>query len=255
MSLQLSEASLIALLLAAVRAAAWLVITPPFNTRSVPGPVKALLSVAIALPIAPGLTAQVPRLAGGELVLAAAEQVVVGAALGFITSLFFAAIQAAGSIIDLFGGFSLAFAFDPFAMTGTSVFGRFYNIVATALLFATDAHAMILRGFTQSYRSLPLTGTLSLDTLSALLTGGLGQMFLAALQIAGPLVAVLFCTDVALGLLTRVAPALNVFALGFPIKILLTLGVAGAALTLLPRAFDGLMDRAVEAVLQLTGVG
>jgi flagellar biosynthetic protein FliR len=68
-------------------------------------------------------------------------------------------------------------------------------------------------------------------------------------------VAVLFCTDVALGLLTRVAPALNVFALGFPIKILLTLGVAGAALTLLPRAFDGLMDRAVEAVLQLTGVG
>src|SRR3712207_6123645 len=124
----------------------------------------------------------------------------------------------------------MAFAFHPLAMTGNSVLGRFYNVMATTLLFATDAYAMILRGFTLSYRSLPLDGTLSLATLSNLLTRGVGEMFLAALQIAGPLVAVLFCTDVALGLLTRVAPALNVFALGFPVKILLTLGVAGAAM-------------------------
>ena len=140
------------------------------------------------------------------MLIATAEQVVVGAALGFLTALFFAAVQAAGSIIDLFGGFSVAFAFDPFAMTGTSVFGRFYNIMATALLFATDGYGMILRGFTNSYQALPLDGMFSWETLANLLTDGIGQMFVAALQIAGPLVAVLFCTDVALGLLTRVAP-------------------------------------------------
>ena len=253
MSLELSQASLIALLLAAVRAAAWLVVTPPFNTRSIPGILKALLSVAIALPVAPGLPGQVPPATGGALLVATAEQVVVGTALGFITALFFAAVQSAGALIDLFGGFSMAFAFDPLAMTGTSVLGRFYNVVATTLLFVTDAHAMILRGFTTSYRSLPLDGTLKLETLSRLLTDGMGQMFLAALQIAGPLVAVLFCTDVALGLLTRVAPALNVFSLSFPIKIFLTLGVAGVSLVLLPKAFDTLIGRSVEAVLKVIG--
>jgi flagellar biosynthetic protein FliR len=251
MSLQLSEASLVALLLTAVRAAAWLMVVPPFNSRSVPGPVKALLSVAIAVPIAPRLTGQVPDTTAGAMALATAEQVVVGASLGFVTALFFAAVQAAGSLIDIFGGFTMANAYDPFAMASNSVFGRFYNIVATTLLFTTDAHALILRGFTNSYKSLPLDGTLALGTLSKLVTSGIGEMFVAALQIAGPLVAVLFCTDVALGLLTRVAPALNVFSIAFPLKILLTLGVAGAAITLLPHAFDALVDRAVEAMLNL----
>ena len=127
------------------------------------------------------------------------------------------------------------------------------TLVATALLFATDGYAMIVRGFTTSYRALPLSGVFSFETLARLLTDGIGQMFLAAVQIAGPLVAVLFCTDVALGLLTRVAPGLNVFSLAFPVKILLTIGVAGTAIVLLPQAFNGLIDRAVHAMLTLVG--
>jgi flagellar biosynthetic protein FliR len=254
MNLELADGTMIALLLASIRAAAWLVAVPPFNTRMVPNTVKGMLSVVIALPIAPGLAGQAPPTSeGGAFAVAAAEQVVVGASLGFLTALFFAAVQSAGNIIDLFGGFSVAFAFDPFSQSGTSVFGRFYNILATALLFATDAYAMIIRGFTNSYRALPLSGVFSFETLSRLLTEGIGQMFLAALQIAGPLVAVLFCTDVALGLLTRVAPGLNVFSLAFPVKIMLTLGVAGTAIVLLPQAFNGLIERAVRAMITLVG--
>jgi flagellar biosynthesis protein FliR len=255
MQLELSQASLVALMLASVRAAAWLMVVPPFNSRSVPGPVKGLLSVAIALPVAPGLTGQVPTGTGGDLILALVEQIVIGAALGFLTALFFAAVQAAGSLIDLFGGFTMANAYDPFAMSSNAVFARFYNVIASTLLFTTDAHVLILRGFTNSYRSLPLDGALSLSTLSRLLTGGIGEMFVAAIQIAGPLIAVLFCADVALGLLTRVAPALNVFSIAFPLKIMLTLAVAGAALALLPHAFDVLVDRAVDAVLTVLGAG
>jgi flagellar biosynthetic protein FliR len=133
------------------------------------------------------------------------------------------------------------------------VFGRFYNILATALLFATDGFAMVVRGFATSYRTLPIGGVFSWEGLARLLTTGVDEMFLAAVQIAGPLVAVLFCTDVALGLLTRVAPGLNVFSLAFPVKIALTLAIAGTALVLLPQAFNGLMDRAVRAVLDLIG--
>jgi flagellar biosynthetic protein FliR len=138
-------------------------------------------------------------------------------------------------------------------MTGNSVFGRFYNVTATALLFATGGHQLVLRGFTTSYHTLPLDGTLSLNTLQHLLTSGLGQMFVSALQIAGPLIAVLFCTDIGLGLLSRVAPAFNAFALSFPVKILLTLSAAGVGLTLLPRQLEGIVDRAVHAVLQAAG--
>jgi flagellar biosynthetic protein FliR len=78
-------------------------------------------------------------------------------------------------------------------------------------------------------------------------------MFLSALQIAGPLVAVLFCADVALGLLNRVAPALNAFSLGFPAKILLTMMLAGSAIVLLPHTVRAIVTHAVTAVLTAAG--
>lgn len=251
--LELSTPTLLAILLGTVRASAWLVSCPPFNSRLLPAPVKALLALALALPMAPMLVAQAPQPVFTALVVSAAEQVAVGAALGFVTALFFAAIQAAGDLIDVFGGFSLAFGFDPLSATSTSVFGRFYNLVAVTLLFASNGHLMVLRGFLQSYEALPLNETLSLGQLSRLLHEGLGEMFMAALQISGPLVAVLFLTDVAFGLLTRVAPALNAFVLSFPAKIFITLALAGTALMVLPRALDNLIESAVRAVIGLTG--
>jgi flagellar biosynthetic protein FliR len=133
------------------------------------------------------------------------------------------------------------------------VFGRFYNLVAVTILFASEGHQLILRGFLQSFRTLPLNATFSMGTLSELLLRGVGEMFLSAIQIAGPLIAVLFLTDVAFGLLNRVAPALNAFQLGFPAKILLVLLLSGLAITMLPRVIDTIVDKAVSAVLQLTG--
>ena len=252
MNFDVPTAELLAILLGAMRASAWLVVCPPFNSRLIPGPVKALLSVALALPMAPYLKNDVPSLQTSALIVSSAEQVVVGVALGFLTALFFAALQAAGDLIDLFGGFTLAFAFDPLSQSQSSVFGRFYNLMAITLLFASDGHQLVLRGFLQSYKTLPLNETLSLETLSRLVTDGLGELFLAAVQIAGPLIAVLFLTDVAFGLLNRVAPALNAFQLGFPAKIFLVLTLAGTAIAVLPNALDGLITRAVSAVVYLS---
>jgi flagellar biosynthesis protein FliR len=244
---------LIAIMLGAVRAGAWLMICPPFNSRMIPRQVKVLLSVAIALPMAPFLRGSVPSLETADIIASAALQVFVGASLGFITALLFAAIQAAGDLIDVFGGFTLAMAFDPLSLSQSSIFGRFYNLTAVTLLFASDGHQLILRGFMQSYETLPLDATFSLETFSKVLIAGIDEMFLAALQIAGPLIAVLFLTDVAFGLLNRVAPALNAFQLGFPAKIMLVLMLSGTAIAVLPQALDSLVDQAVSAVVQLTG--
>jgi flagellar biosynthetic protein FliR len=255
-NLQLPTAELTALLLASMRAAAWLVISPPFSAGALPSQIKALLSIGIALPVVPSLVAGVPALNTAGMMVCVAEQVVLGTALGFLTSMLFAAVKAAGDLIDLFGGFSIAFAFDPLGASGNGgggVFGRFYNVLATTLLFATDGHQLVLRGFTTSYKVLPLDGSLSLHNLQHLVTTGMTEMFTAAIQIAGPLIAVLLCTDIGLGLLSRVAPALNAFSLGFPLKILLTLGGAGLALTLLPQALRTIVEHAVRLVLQALG--
>jgi flagellar biosynthetic protein FliR len=255
-NLSVPTASLTALLLASVRAAAWLTISPPFNGRVVPAQIKAVLSVAVALPVVPSVAGHVPQLGTAAFVVSLVEQIVFGSALGFLTALLFAALAAAGNLIDLFGGFSVAFAFDPMGASGNAgagVFSRFYNLLAITLLFASDGHQLVLRGFTTSYTALPLDGMLSLSSLQHLLTTGLAQMFLSAVEIAGPLIAVLFCTDIGLGLLSRVAPALNAFSLGFPAKILLTLAGAGLAFTMLPTAVGHTVDAAVRAVLQALG--
>jgi flagellar biosynthesis protein FliR len=256
LNLEIATNTLLATLLGAARAGAWLTLTPPFSARGVPTPVKALLSIAIVVPLTPQLAAQVPVSPSTPVLIALlAEQVVIGAALGFLTAVLFAAIQSAGNLIDLTGGFSLAFAVDPFGFQGNAVFGRFYNIVATALLFGTDAHQLVLRGFTQSYKAIPLDGALSWAAFTRMLTSGVGEMFVSALQIAGPLIAVLFCTDIALGLLSRAAPALNAFNLGFPAKILMTLLILGSAMMLLPSAIGSLTDKAVHAVLSVLAGG
>lgn len=253
MNANLPIAELVAVMLGAVRAGAWLVICPPFSSRLIPAQVKALLSVGIALPMAPYLRASLPSIETADLIACAALQVFVGASLGFITALLFAAIQAAGDMIDLFGGFTLSMAFDPLSQSQSSVFGRFYNLMAITLLFATEGHQLVLRGFMQSYEALPLNAMFSLESFGKLLVEGIGEMFLAAVQIAGPLIAVLFLTDVAFGLLNRVAPALNAFQLGFPAKIFLVLTLSGTAIATLPAALDALVDNAVSAVVRLTG--
>jgi flagellar biosynthesis protein FliR len=252
-NLQLITPELIALMLGAARAGAWMMISPPFNSRLIPAQVKALLSVGIALPMLPYLRTSVPPTETGDIIAAVLLQVFVGASLGFITALFFAAIQAAGDLLDVFGGFTLAMAFDPLSQNQSSIFGRFYNLMAVTLLFASNGHQLVLRGFMQSYEALPLNANFSMETFNRLLVDGVGEMFLAALQIAGPLIAVLFLTDVAFGLLNRVAPALNAFQLGFPAKIFLVLTLSGTAIAMLPRALDTLVKQAVSAVVQLSG--
>ncbi|MBL7254628.1 flagellar biosynthetic protein FliR [Paractinoplanes lichenicola] len=253
MNLSVPTAELLALMLGAARTGAWMMVCPPFNSRLIPGTVKALLSIGLTLPMAPYLRGTMPSLQTSDIIFSILIQVFVGAGLGFVTAILFAALQAAGDLIDLFGGFTLAMGYDPLSQNQSSIFGRFYNLIAVTLLFATDGHQLVLRGFLQTFKTVPLNWTFSPGTFSELLIKGLGELFLAAVQIAGPLIAVLFLTDVAFGLLNRVAPALNAFQLGFPAKIFMVLLISGIAITALPGVLDSIVGRAVSAVLQLTG--
>ena len=248
MDVTLSLAAVQTAMLAGVRFAAFLMIAPPFAHRGIPGAVKAMLSVGLAIAVLPRLDLVATESTGefvGDLVLEA----VVGAALGFLVSLVFSAVQAAGNLIDLFGGFQLAQAFDPQNMTSGAQFARLYNMTCLVLLFVSGAYQLLIGGLARSFDAVPPGTGLDLAALAQTVTTGLSDMFLAALQIGGPLLVVLFLTDVGLGLLTRVSPALNAFAMGFPLKILMSVTFAGFAYLALPGVVNDLARRAVEAVL------
>lgn len=259
MQVTVPAAELTALLLASLRAAAWLVLAPPFSSRAVPATVKALLSVAIALPLVGPLAQQAVLTGTADLVTAATVQVAVGAGLGFACQLLFAAVQAAGDLLDVVGGFALGAIYDPLMGASSAVLGRVYQTTALALLFVTNGHLVVLKGFLRTYELLPLDATADVGEVTAALgstlLSAMGQFMLAVLQIAGPLLGALFLADVALGLLTRIAPALNPFSIGFPLKILLTLLLVGAGISVLPDVVRDLASLMAAAVTGTAAAG
>lgn len=246
MTLSLSTDLVLGFVLAVVRASAWLVVSPPFNTRMVPVQAKMALAVALAIPVTPQVAATAPPPELVPLVIATLLQVGAGLVLGFLTQLVFAAVQAAGELVDLFAGFTIAATYDPFTNANQAVFGRFYQLLAVAILFAIDGHLMLVRGFLDSFAATP-SGAPDFGSLSALLVDSLGMFFLAALEIAAPVLGALFLTEVALGLLSKAAPQMNVFTLGFPIKILLSLVLVGLTLPHLPSVVGNLVRAAVRS--------
>ncbi|RMI03552.1 flagellar biosynthetic protein FliR [Cellulomonas triticagri] len=256
MDLTLSLAAVQTTMLAGVRFAAFFVVAPPFAHRGIPGAVKAMLSVGLALAVLPRLEGSMEATAStGAFLGALVLEAVVGAALGFLVSLLFAAVQSAGGLIDLFGGFQLAQAFDPQNQTSGAQFGRLYNWTCLVLLFVSGGYQLMIAGLARSFDAAPVGSGLDLAAMAQSVTTGLTDMFLAALQIGGPLLIVLFLTDVGLGLLTRVSPALNAFAMGFPLKILMTVTFAGFAYLALPGVVGDLAERAVTSMLRVVGAG
>jgi len=238
-----------AVALAGVRVTAFVIIAPPFGHNAIPMRIKAMLGVGLAIAVAPRVTGDyVPREIGPFL-LSLTGELVIGLTLGFLVMLAFSAVQSAGSMIDLFGGFQLAQGFDPMSMINGAQFSKLFHLVALALLFATDGYQVVLGGLFRSFGAIPVGEGLDLPANGELFLDGLGQMFLSALQIAAPLIVVLFLADAGLGLLTRVAPALNAFALGFPLKILLTIVFAGVVVSALPGIVAALTGDAVTALL------
>jgi flagellar biosynthesis protein FliR len=251
--LQIATGTLITLLLVSTRILAWISVAPPIATGGVPKTVKVMVSVALGLAIVPTARAHAPVAELAPLAGALLEQVLIGAALGFLTRLLFTAVEMAGGLLDLSGGFSLSAAYDPLVTTMTSVYGSFYGLLCTTLIFATDAHLLIFGGFLRTFTSIPLDAGLSLSRLDRTITGAVTEMFVSALQIAGPLIVVLFIADVALGVLNRIAPQLNAFTMSFPIKIGLTLLLVGLGFTLMPSTVLQIAHRANDLVAAVTG--
>ena len=237
--------------LACVRMTAFLVFAPPFSHGTIPMRIRAMLGIGLALAVSPVAAAGYERLDTAGFLFALVGQAITGAVLGFLVMALFSAIQGSGHLIDTFGGFQLAQAFDPGMAINGAQFTRLFQMTALVLLFASDGYQLVLGGLFRSFDAVPVTGMIDLARPVEVMVGAAGQMLLSAAQIAGPLLIVLFLADIGLGLITRVAPALNAFAMGFPVKIGLTLVLVGFVYIALPSVVAALAD---DAALVLLGV-
>lgn len=237
-----------AFVLCLIRATVFVFIAPPFNTPSIPISVKVGLAAALSLAIAPTVPRDALSLDTAPFIGAMVTQAVVGLAMALTMVMLMAAVQSAGSIIDVFAGFSLAQVYDPLSQTQASVFGRFYQLLATTLLFVSNGHLLIARGFFESFRAVP-AGAYDPGLMARMLTLNYGRLFVAALEIAGPVVACLFISELAMGLLARAAPSLNVFSLAFPIRVGVALLVVALAIPLVAPAVQNLINEGVRTMM------
>jgi flagellar biosynthetic protein FliR len=243
MTFDLPTAWLAGFLLALARSGAWAVVAPPFNANAVPVRVRVAFAVSLSLVVAPELGADAPTLGSPAFVMAALAQLVVGLALGFLVFLALAVVQSAGQLIDLVAGFGMAQMYDPLSNASTSPVGRFYQLLTTTLLFAINGHVVIVRGFLRSFEAVPAEA-FDAEAFTRLLTTGVSGFLVSAVQVALPLCAALFLADVALALVSRAAPRLEILSLSIGAKALIVLVLGGLALPLLPQVVRTLVERA-----------
>ncbi|WP_137719220.1 flagellar biosynthetic protein FliR [Methylobacillus flagellatus] len=208
------------LLLPLTRILGLIAIAPIFGHRSVPRRVKLGLALALTLIVAPTLPSHAafdPLTLPGALILA--QQLLIGVAMGFSMRIVFAGVEMAGQVIGMTMGLGFAIFFNPMTQGQSSPIGQFYMMIAMLLFLSMNGHLQLLATLIQSFDSLPisLAGSNKLNFFAIAQWGEI--IFRAAVQISLPVVAALLVTNIALGILTRTAPQLNLFGIGFPITI------------------------------------
>ena len=230
-----------------VRALALLTSLPVFSQRSVPMRVKVSLAFFIALAAQPSLPAM-PALAldSATGLMLVAQQVLIGVSLGFAVRVVFAAVELGGELIGLQMGLNFAGFFDPATASQGTASGRFFGTMVAFLFIIVNGHLAIIAVLVQSFEVFAV-GDEPFAFLRQVKPQTWGsEIFMLGLWIALPLVGMLLFVNLVLGIVSRVAPQINIFALGFPVT--LGVGLLGMLLTLplMQQPFTMALDRMLD---------
>jgi flagellar biosynthetic protein FliR len=226
------------------------VIAPLFSSSLIPPRVRGIIAVGISIGLTPialhGQRVPSEALPLAELVI---EGLLVGFGFAFTLSILMAAIETAGAMIDVVSGFSYGELINPMNGQSAAIISRFYGLVGTLIFLMIGGDTWTLRGLGRTFQLVPLTSGPRMSSL----IGGAEQVFAgvltSALEIAGPVLVALLITDVAFGVVSRVVPQLNVFAVGFPVKVAVALLVVGASLPFMANWISEQMSVSVSAAL------
>jgi flagellar biosynthetic protein FliR len=234
------------------RIAACLTAAPIFGARFVPGRIRIVLALAMAVLTAPLLAAPptVPVFSIGGLIITG-QQVLIGLALGFVMQLIFDAVGLGGQLLANSMGLSFAFNVDPMRGASTPAVGQFYMLLVTMTFVALDGHLAFLELIVRGFGTLPVDSTgFGADGLWAVVAFS-GHLFSGAVAVALPGMTALLVVNLAFGVMSRAAPTLNLFAVGFPITLVFGLIVVLLCLPAVQSSFIDMMGTAFEA---LTGL-
>jgi flagellar biosynthetic protein FliR len=213
------------------RILSFLVAAPPFNNAALNKRVRLFLGLAIAIAITPALP-KIPSLdpASGIGLLILAQQMLIGFGMGFTMRLVFSAIDMGGNMISMQMGLGFATAYDPQNTAQTPVISEFIGMLALLIFMGIDGHLMLIATLTHSFSTLPISLTPPGNGTWLNLANAGVIVFSSGLLLALPVIVVLLITNLSLGILGRVAPQLNLMAVGFPLT--LTIGLMALALSL-----------------------
>lgn len=223
---------------------------PLWSTAGIPRRTRLILGLGITIAIAPVLPpmpdVQPASLAGLWIL---GQQVLIGIAMGFAARIVFAAIDLAGTYIGFQMGLGFATFYDPMEGGQTAVLAEFIGLIALLLFMAFDGHLLYISTLAQSFHAIPVgPEALSPNSWRNLAELG-GKIFSAGLLLALPVLVALMITNVALGVLTKAAPQLNLFALGFPLTLMGGFVAVGLSLNYLITPLQELYDFALRAML------
>lgn len=228
-------------------------VAPLFGNVSVPARVKIGLGIMLALiiaPTVPALPAMDPMSPTGLLILM--QQLLIGLAMGFAMRIVFAGVEMAGEISGMTMGLGFASFFDPQTRAHSSAISQFLALLTLMIYLASNLHLVVLSTLAQSFELLPVSS-------SFVTAGGMlevvkwgGRIFSAGVQLSLPIVAALLITNIALGILTRAAPQLNIFGIGFPITIGVGFIMIGLVLPYLMNPVVSLLQEGIDAMGRIT---
>jgi flagellar biosynthetic protein FliR len=216
-------------------------VAPVFSSRTIPRMVKAswaLLFAFLLFAVVP-LPADIPT-AGALFGLAIVRELFVGFVLGFAVFLLFAGIQLAGQVVDIQMGLGMVNVIDPISSTQVSVMGQFFYVVATLVFLLVDGHHVLLRALADSFTIIPLGQAHFTGTVAGLMNNQFTSIFWVAFRVGAPMIGTLFLTNLALGVLSRTVPQMNVFIVGMPLNIAVGFAVVAISMGFYVYVLQGL---------------
>lgn len=223
---------------------------PLFSESTVPSRVQIGLAAILTIIVAPSITHPLPTVSPGSFagLWIVAQQVLIGIALGLTMRIAFAAVQTAGEFIGLQMGLSFASFFDPGTGANTAVLSRILNIIAILTFIALDGHLLMLAALVHTFETLPIAqAPLNKNGWGVLLEWA-KTVFTSGLLLALPLICSLLTINLAMGILNRAAPQLSVFAVGFPVSLIIGIVLLRAVLPNSAPFLEALFESALQAM-------
>ncbi|MWV16812.1 flagellar type III secretion system protein FliR [Pseudomonas sp. L-22-4S-12] len=238
-------------LLPLFRIASLLMVMPVIGTQLVPTRVRLYLALAICLVLAPNLP-PMPQVDSVSLqsMLLIGEQVLIGVMFGFVLQLYFQLFSVAGQIIAIQMGLGFASMVDPANGVSVPVLGQFLLMLVTLLFLAMNGHLVVFEVLAESFVTLPVGQGLLVDYYWEL-AGKLGWVLAAGLLLALPVVIALLVVNLAFGVMTRAAPQLNIFSIGFPLTLVLGLFIFWLGIADFLAHFQALTSDALQLLREL----